>query len=127
MNQGPAEPRDGSGVKAAGVKAFAALRRIGSRIAYGLPIAGRRPPAVVNQESANPLAAFNRYSRAYFQRWLLIGALIGVVAGLGAIVFTAAIAFMTHTLLGGIAGFTPPSPAGEGKTLLTPIGHRWLL
>ena len=73
------------------------------------------------------LASYNRYGRAYFQRWLVIGALIGVVAGVGAIVFASAIAFCTHLLLGGIAGFIPPSPAGEGPTLLTPIGHPWLL
>ncbi|MGH2486268.1 MAG: chloride channel protein, partial [Ktedonobacterales bacterium] len=127
MNQEPGEQRDGSGVEAAAARAFAALRRIGSRIAYGLPVGDKQPPAVANQESANPLAAFNRYSRSYFQRWLLIGAMIGVVAGLGAILFTAAIAFMSHLMLGGIAGFNPPSPAGEGKTLITPIGHRWLL
>jgi CIC family chloride channel protein len=81
----------------------------------------------VSAENANPLAAFNHYNRAYFQRWLLIGVLIGVVAGLGAIVFSAAIAFMTHVLLGGIAAFTPPSPAGEGNTVITPIGRRWLI
>ena len=73
------------------------------------------------------LTSFDRYGRAYFQRWLVIGALIGVVAGLGAIVFASAIAFCTHLLLGGIAGFIPPSPAGEAPTLLTPIGHPWLL
>lgn len=127
MRQEPVERRDGSGVEEADTGVLGDLRRIARRIAYGLPIGGRRPPVVASQESANPLAAFNRYSRAYFQRWLLIGALIGVVAGVGAIAFSAAIAFMSHVLLGGIAGFTPPSPAGEGKTLITPIGHRWLL
>ncbi len=73
------------------------------------------------------LASFNRYGRAYFQRWLVIGALIGVVAGLGAILFASAISFCTHILLGNIAGFYPPNPSGEGLTLLRPIGNRWLL
>ncbi len=73
------------------------------------------------------LAAFGRYSRAYFQRWLVIGALIGVVAGVGAIVFATAIALCTHLFLGGIVGFTPPDPAGEGATVLTPITRLWLL
>ncbi len=73
------------------------------------------------------LAAFGRYGRAYFQRWLLIGALIGVVAGLGAIIFSTAIALCTTLFLGGIAGFVPPSPAGEGATVITTIGHRWLI
>ncbi len=73
------------------------------------------------------LAAFGRYSRAYFQRWLVIGALIGVVAGVGAILFATAIALCTHLFLGGIVGFTPPNPAGEGTTVLTPISRLWLL
>lgn len=73
------------------------------------------------------LAAFGRYGRAYFQRWLVIGALIGVVAGIGAIVFSSAIAFCTNLFLGGIAGFTPPNPAGEGATVIVAIGHRWLI
>ena len=127
MNQESAEGREDrvEGGRDAGL--FGALRRGASRIAYGLPLRARRSRAVVQVDSANPLAAFSRYSRAYFQRWLLIGAMIGVVAGMGAIVFSAAIAFMTHVLLGGIAGFTPPSPAGEGKTVITPIARRWLI
>ena len=127
MSQGPSEQRDGSSGENGGAGAFGVLKRGARRIAFGLPLVGRRPPGTVRAESANPLAAFTRYSRAYFQRWLLIGVLIGIVAGLGAIVFSAAIAFTTHLLLGGVAGFTPPSPAGEGQTLITRIGHRWLI
>ncbi len=76
---------------------------------------------------AGALAHWNRASRAYFQRWLVIGALIGVVAGLGSILFYAAIAFCTHLFLGLGAGFTPPSPAGEGVTRIQPIARPWLL
>jgi CIC family chloride channel protein len=72
-------------------------------------------------------AAFGRYTRAYFQRWLVIGALIGVVAGVGAILFATAIALCTHWFLGWIVGFTPPDPAGEGTTAITPISRLWLL
>ena len=72
-------------------------------------------------------AAFGRYTRAYFQRWLVIGALIGVVAGVGAILFATAIALCTHWFLGWIVGFTPPDPAGEGITAITPISRLWLL
>src|SRR5579863_5794430 len=77
--------------------------------------------------ASNPLRAFTRYNRGYFQRWLLIGTLIGIVAGVGAIVFATAISLSSHLLLGGIAGFTPPQPAGEGPTIITPIAHRWLI
>lgn len=63
----------------------------------------------------------------YLRKWVALGILIGVVAGLGAILFYAAIQWMTALLLGGIAGFTPPLPSGEGITAVTPIAHRWLL
>jgi H+/Cl- antiporter ClcA len=54
---------------------------------------------------------------AYLKKWLILGALIGVVAGLGAIVFSAALEGATKLLLGGIGGYTPPTPAGEGNAL----------
>jgi CIC family chloride channel protein len=69
---------------------------------------------------------FNRYSRAYFQRWLFIGALIGVAAGLLMAVFYNAIDFFTHLMLG-LTGFIPPAAAGEGATVLTPLTRPWLL
>src|SRR5512146_2390294 len=75
----------------------------------------------------SPLTFWRTTSRAYFQRWLLIGALIGVVAGVGAIAFYAAIAFCTHLFLELGAGFYPPGPAGEGTTLVRPIARPWML
>lgn len=105
------------------------LPRLVRRLAYGLPLLGggsrRGDTAPIGNQAL--VAAFGRYGRAYFQRWLVLGALIGVVAGIGAIAFASAIAFCTHVLLSGIAGFTPPAPAGEGATVLTPIGRRWLI
>ena len=53
----------------------------------------------------------------YLKKWLILGAIIGVVAGLGAIAFSAALEFATKTLLGHLGGFTPPSPAGEGNAM----------
>jgi chloride channel protein, CIC family len=76
---------------------------------------------------AGPLARWSRSSRAYLQKWLVIGALVGVVAGLGAIVFFAAIAFCTRIFLGLGAGFTPPNPAGEGVTVITSIARPWMI
>ncbi|HEU0027761.1 MAG TPA: chloride channel protein [Ktedonobacterales bacterium] len=76
---------------------------------------------------AGPLARWNRSSRAYLQKWLVIGALVGVVAGLGAIVFFAAIAFCSRVFLGLGAGFTPPNPAGEGPTVITAIARPWMI
>jgi CIC family chloride channel protein len=53
----------------------------------------------------------------YVRKWLLLGAMIGVVAGLGAVVFINALQLATHFLLGTIGGFTPPSPLNEGNSL----------
>jgi chloride channel protein, CIC family len=61
------------------------------------------------------------------RKWVLLGLTIGVVAGLGAVVFYAALDWATKLLLGGIAGYYPPKPAGEGATVVTAIQHRWLL
>jgi CIC family chloride channel protein len=71
--------------------------------------------------------AFARYDRAYFQRWLLISALIGVVAGIGAILFTEAIAVTTQWLLGGVVGVAPPSPNGEPALSAGHSLRLWLL
>ena len=106
------------------------------RVVYGLPLSGSRTRHTFTEAmpgrhgrvgDAARVAALTRYNRAYFQRWLLIGALIGVVAGLGSIVFYEAIAISTHLLLGVIAGFTPPSPASEGATMAIPAARPWLI
>jgi CIC family chloride channel protein len=63
----------------------------------------------------------------YLRKWLLIGGLIGVVAGLGSIVFAMAINWATHLFLGQGAGLYPPLPVGEGQTVVTEIGRRWMI
>jgi CIC family chloride channel protein len=50
----------------------------------------------------------------YLPKWLVLGSVIGVIAGLGAVVFYEALSFATHVFLGVLAGYTPPAPAGEG-------------
>lgn len=54
-------------------------------------------------------------SPRYLLKWLLISTLIGLVAGVGAIAFYAAIRFATDLFLGRLIGYLPPSPAGEGE------------
>ena len=54
-------------------------------------------------------------SPRYLLKWLLISTLIGLVAGVGAIAFYAAIHFATDLFLGRLIGYLPPSPAGEGE------------
>jgi H+/Cl- antiporter ClcA/CBS domain-containing protein len=51
---------------------------------------------------------------SYLQRWLILGALIGTMAGVGAIVFYEALVACTHFFLGTLAGYHVPTPTGEG-------------
>ena len=79
-----------------------------------------------------PLRRFmhNLESPRYLLKWLCISTLIGVVAGLGAIAFYVAIHFATALLLGGIVGYQPPEPAGEGSTVIMSFwasARPWLL
>jgi CIC family chloride channel protein len=50
----------------------------------------------------------------YLQKWLLLGVTIGFVAGLGAVVFYLALRYTGEFLLGTLAGYHIPRPAGEG-------------
>ena len=63
----------------------------------------------------------------YLRKWLLISGLIGIVAGIGAIVFYSAIGLSTRLFLGQGAGFVPPAPLGEGQTVITAISRRWMI
>lgn len=51
---------------------------------------------------------------SYLTKWLVVSSLIGVVAGVGAVAFTLAITWATHLFLGGMVGYQPPNPQGEG-------------
>ena len=59
----------------------------------------------------------SRLRRAgYLRKWLVLGVVIGLVAGLGAIAFTVALRWSTQLFLVLAGGYTPPAPAGEGAT-----------
>lgn len=53
-------------------------------------------------------------SAPYLRKWLILGTLIGVVAGLGAVVFYDGLHLATHLLLVDVGGYTPATTAGEG-------------
>ena len=55
-------------------------------------------------------------SAAYLRKWVVLGALIGVIAGLGAAVFFLGLELATKFFLGTLAGYTPPSPAGTSES-----------
>ncbi|GAC1615128.1 MAG: chloride channel protein [Ktedonobacteraceae bacterium] len=66
----------------------------------------------------------------YLLKWFLMGALIGTVAGVGAIAFYAAIHLANHWFLNGLVGYVPPDPAGEGTAGVMPFWNSvrpWLL
>ena len=54
-------------------------------------------------------------SLPYFPKWLVLASVIGVIAGLGAILFYAALSLATHLFLQVLAGYTVPTPSGEGN------------
>lgn len=69
-------------------------------------------------------------SPRYLLKWLFLSSLIGIVAGVGAIAFYAAIHFANTWLLGWVVGYLPPNPGGEGATTIMPFWNAarpWLL
>jgi H+/Cl- antiporter ClcA len=50
----------------------------------------------------------------YLYKWLLLGIIIGVVAGLGAVVFYLALRYTSSFLLGYVAGYHMPTPLVKG-------------
>jgi CIC family chloride channel protein len=54
----------------------------------------------------------------YLRKWLVLGALIGVVAGVGALAFIFTLEAASKLLLETIGGYQPPQPIGEGNRLV---------
>jgi CIC family chloride channel protein len=59
--------------------------------------------------------------------WLVTGTAIGVVAGGGAVLFTAAIKAVTAIGLTAATGYRPPGPVGEGGAPALAMVRPWLL
>ncbi len=67
-------------------------------------------------------------STSYLKKWIVLGVVIGAVAGLGAIVFYEALSLCTHFFLGVLAGYQVPTPAGEGgRAASASFARPWLL
>jgi CIC family chloride channel protein len=86
----------------------------------------RVPPALARLHEAS-LDWRTRLLEGYLRKWVILGVLIGAVAGLGAILFFSAIDWATRLFLGGIADLTPPLPRGEGVPVVSSAGRLWLL
>ncbi len=65
-------------------------------------------------------------SAAYLRKWIVLGAAIGVISGLGAALFFIALDLGTQLFLG-LAGFVPASPLGEGARPITDATRPWML
>lgn len=70
---------------------------------------------------------FSSANASYLRKWLVLGVLIGVVCGVGSILFYFAINWVLHLMLGLGAGYAPPVPAGEGQTMVSIIARRWVI
>ncbi len=57
-------------------------------------------------------------STAYLRKWIVLGAVIGVISGLGAALFFMALDVASQLFLG-LAGYVPASPLGEGAKPIT--------
>jgi H+/Cl- antiporter ClcA/K+/H+ antiporter YhaU regulatory subunit KhtT len=53
-------------------------------------------------------------SATYTQKWLVLGTIVGVIAGLGAVVFYDVLRLATYLFLQVLAGYKVPLPASEG-------------
>jgi len=83
------------------------------------PHTGRRgwPEAPKTIRRLAGLAGGRVNSMSYLPKWAVLSAMIGVIAGLGAVAFYAALTLATHLLLGVLAGYRVPTPAGEGNSM----------
>ena len=71
-------------------------------------------PAVAPAASAGGRFGASIRNSGYLRKWLLLGITIGVVAGLGAVVFYLVLKYTGEFLLGCLAGYHIPTPVGEG-------------
>lgn len=59
-------------------------------------------------------------SVSYLLKWNLIGLIVGIIAGIGAIIFYTLLELCTYTFLGLGAGFFPPKPGVEAISWVQP-------
>ena len=82
-----------------------------------------------------PFLLLRRFMRSferprYLLKWVVISTLIGMVAGVGAIAFYAAMHLATGLFLEMVVGYLPPDAAGEGTTRIMSLWaavRPWLL
>ncbi len=76
---------------------------------------------------AGRLGAFVRNS-GYLRKWLILGVAIGIIAGLGAVVYFLALRYTTDLLLGGLGGYDVPTARGDGNNPGSPgFSRAWAI
>jgi chloride channel protein, CIC family len=70
----------------------------------------------VEHDSPEPGGRVGRFVRnlEFVEKWLLLGIVVGVIAGFGAVVFYLALNYTGQFLLGYVAGYHMPAPLVEG-------------
>ncbi|HET7029722.1 MAG TPA: chloride channel protein [Candidatus Limnocylindrales bacterium] len=63
----------------------------------------------------------------YLRKWVILGIVIGLISGVGAVIFFQALELATRFFLGVLAGFVPASPAGEGGQPITSAARPWAI
>ncbi|MGW0040304.1 chloride channel protein [Rhodococcus sp. NPDC003348] len=63
----------------------------------------------------------------YTRTWLVLGIAIGVIAGLGAVVFLVLLQWTGRLLLEGVGGYTPPQAVGDGGGGSDGFGRWWAI
>ncbi|HEX5466865.1 MAG TPA: chloride channel protein, partial [Candidatus Limnocylindrales bacterium] len=78
---------------------------------------------------ADLLARLRRAVRqaGYLRKWVALGVLIGIIGGLGALVFYTALGAASDLFLGLLAGLPVARPAGEGGAPIVPALRPWAL
>ncbi len=88
----------------------------------------RRPALSVKARAFGARAGRWLSGTSYLKKWVVLGAVIGVIAGLGAVVFYEALVLSTRFFLGFLVGYHVPSPIGEkGFVGDTSAARLWLL
>ena len=63
----------------------------------------------------------------YFEKWVAISIIIGIISGLGAVIFHIAIELSIEFFLGNIAGYIPPRPGSNSVTFVLPQNNLLLI
>lgn len=98
---------------------------VGSSVGGRSRAAARKLRRLPGLPSFDMLTGFE--STRFLGKWMFVGGLIGIVAGLGAVLFTHAIGWSTQFFLGDIVGYMPPMPIGEGSPVQHAMARPWLL